>query len=125
MSEEKIYNPHVTTIGVDKPIKWIEIHYKEEDYISSPCVVCYSKDSLALYDISYEFRIVRIQFDRPFVGKIYLGNELCGIGGVYTTHDPITKKVEPTYTASQVREMVKEVWAEGYDIEDYLKSKGI
>ena len=34
-------------------------------------------------------------------------------------------KVEKTYTAKEVRAMLQEVWSEGYDIEDYLKSKGI
>ena len=125
MSEEKIYNPHVSTIVIDKPIQSIEIPYNEEDYISYPFVTCYSKDSLALYDMSYEFRIVKIQFAQDFIGTIHLGNALCGIGGVYKTHDLITKKEEPAYTASQVREMLQEVWSEGYDIEDYLKSKGI
>ena len=33
--------------------------------------------------------------------------------------------IEPTFSARQVRAMIQEVWSEGYDIEVYLKSKGI
>ena len=93
MSAKKIYKYNVSTIVIDNPIQSIEIPYKEEDYISYPFVTCFSKDSLALYDMSYEFRIVKIQFAQDFVGTIHLGNSLFGIGGSYTTHDPIAKKI--------------------------------